>query len=311
MSTFRLATFNVENLFARYKFNKNFDPISEDGFTINNLAYDIYNDVEKQITAKALAETKADIIALQEVENLLLLDKFHSQMLQGRMFKYRIVIDGNDPRNIDVAVMSKYPIISIKSYRHERNKENNADLFSRDCLEVDIDINGKIFTIFANHFKSMMGGREKTRDRRVEQAERVVEIIENRFGSELKGNFAVVGDLNDYPEDGEDTTTALTALLKHKNLINIVEKMPKNERWTHWYKGAKKGMRAKQIDYIFLPKLLYNEAGKPVPKIERRGLPWRAEEDYSGVRFDGIGQHDPKASDHCPLYVDIPLSALS
>ena len=63
----RLATFNVENLFARYRFRRNFDPIDSDGFSINNLAFSINDETAKQITAKAIREVDADVLALQEV----------------------------------------------------------------------------------------------------------------------------------------------------------------------------------------------------------------------------------------------------
>ena len=62
----RLATFNVENLFSRYRFRSNVTP-SLDGFTRNDLAFDIYNDDEKRITAKAIRTVDADVICLQEV----------------------------------------------------------------------------------------------------------------------------------------------------------------------------------------------------------------------------------------------------
>jgi endonuclease/exonuclease/phosphatase family metal-dependent hydrolase len=315
MTSIRLATFNCENLFARYKFAKNFDPVEADGFTINNLAFDIFNEVEKKITAAAVAAVAADVMVLQEVENLLLLDRFHSQLLQGRLYPYRLLIDGNDPRNIDVAILSKHPILAARTWRHERDEENRPGLFSRDCLEVEIDVNGAPLVLFVNHLKSMMGGRGATRDRRVAQSKRVAEIFNARFGPSFDGNFAVLGDLNDYPETEEESgkmvETGIGALLYHPNLVNIVERLPKKERWTHWYKGGKKGKRAKQLDYILLGRSFDQRAGQPLPDMERRGLPWRAEEDYAGPRFPDVGHDEPKASDHCALYVDIPVAAFS
>jgi len=62
------------------------------------------------LTAKAISETKADVIALQEVESLAALRRFRNDYLKRRGYDHVIVLDGNDPRFIDVAVMSKYPI---------------------------------------------------------------------------------------------------------------------------------------------------------------------------------------------------------
>lgn len=115
----RLATFNCENLFARYKFRKNFDPYQSDGFTINDLAFDIFDEVEKQITAKAIREVNADVIALQEIESLPILDHFNSRYLAGMGYRHRILVDSHDPRSIDVAVLSRYNIDSVRSHRHE------------------------------------------------------------------------------------------------------------------------------------------------------------------------------------------------
>lgn len=309
MSSVRLATFNVENLFARYRFRQNFNPLESDGFTINNLAFEIFEESEKRITSKAIAEVDADIIALQEVENLLVMDRFHSVFLRGKAYPYRLLIDGNDPRNIDIAIMSKFPIVSARSFRHERDGQGRADLFSRDCLEAVIDIHGRPLTLFVNHFKSMMGGRKATRDRRVAQSERVKAIVEERFGGNLDGDFAIVGDLNDYPQVGDDTTCGIDSLIKHPRLVNILDRLPAAERWTHWYKSGRRGERARQLDYILLSASLDERAGNPKPDIYRKGLPWRAEE-YTGPRLDEVGENEPKASDHCILSVEIPIQAL-
>src|SRR5574341_2474977 len=209
----RLATFNCENLFARYKFRSNFDPTEADDFTINDLAFDIYDETEKQITARAIREVNADVIALQEVESRPVLDRFNSSYLGGMRYRHRILVDSHDPRSIDVAILSRFPIVSVRSYRHERNAANTAPLFSRDCLEADLDVSGKQLVIYVNHFKSMMEGREATKSRRIEQAERVAAIIQQRWQEKnFEGNFVVLGDLNDYP----DPNTSLNALLNHQ-----------------------------------------------------------------------------------------------
>jgi len=299
MPTLRIATFNAENLFARYRFKDGFQPTADDGFTINDTAFRIHDDESKKITAKAIRKVNADVICLQEVESLPVLDRFNSYYLGGLKYTHRAVIDCFDPRQIDVAVLSRYPIVSLRSHRDERNKKGTAFLFSRDCLEVEIDVGGKTLMLYSNHLKSMMGGREATRVRRQEQADRVAAIVDARWKkSGYKGNFVVLGDLNDYPEG----KTGLGALLDHKGLSNVLMRLPEKERWTHYYAG---GNSYSQLDYLLLSKGLA-EANPGKPAVMRLGLPWRAQQ-VTEERFDGVGENEPKASDHAPLYMDITL----
>jgi endonuclease/exonuclease/phosphatase family metal-dependent hydrolase len=295
----RLATFNCENLFARYKFKSNFDPSGADGFTINDLAFDIYDETEKQITAQAIREVNADVIALQEIESLPVLDRFNSKYLGGMRYRHNVLIDSHDPRGIDVALLSRYPITNIRSYRQERNKNNTGLLFSRDCLECHLDIDGKELVIFINHFKSMIGGRNETKAKRVEQAKRVAKIISDRWESvSYQGNYVVLGDFNDYPE----SNTSLDSLLTHHGLVNIVDRLAEDERWTHFYAS---GNQYHQLDYLLLSPSLAN-SNPSAPEVMRKGLPYRAER-YTGDRFPNVGEDNPKASDHAPLFMDIEL----
>lgn len=296
----RVATFNVENLFARYRFRENVDPLNLDSFTINQLAFDIYDETSKQITARALKEVNADIVALQEVESLPVLDRFNSRYLGGMKYKHRILIDGFDPRKIDVAVLSRHPIEKIKSYRNERNRTNTAFLFSRDCLEVEIHVNSKALVLYVNHFKSMMDGRLDTKKRREEQVEKVAEIVKHRWEpSNYEGNFIVLGDFNDYL----DENTSLGALINYDGLVHVSDRIPESERWTHYWAG---GDEYQQLDFILLSKsLAENNNGQP--EVLRKGLPCRAER-YAGERFDYVGDNHPKASDHCPLFMDLEIT---
>jgi endonuclease/exonuclease/phosphatase family metal-dependent hydrolase len=304
-STVRIATFNVENLFARYRFRSGFEPSADDGFTINNLAFDIYNETEKQITARAIKAVNADIIVLQEVESLPVLDRFFSSYLGGTMYRHRLLIDGNDPRYIDVAVLSRFPITSAKTYRHLRTPAGNSDLFSRDCLEVDLEVNGRSLTLYANHLKSMMEGRAESAPRRQLQAETVAQIVDARWKPlQYQGNFIVLGDMNDYPaEQAADGHTSLKALLDHPELVNVLNRLDTSDQWTHYWAG---GNEYHQIDFLLLSKTLAALNATVKPQVYRAGLPFRASR-YGGERLDMVGEDNPKASDHCPVFMDIQL----
>lgn len=86
MATIRIGTFNVENLFARYKFNKDVDlkKVVIDGWRADQRHFDIYDDISKKITAQAILAANADVLALQEVENLDTLKRFRELYLGGR-----------------------------------------------------------------------------------------------------------------------------------------------------------------------------------------------------------------------------------
>lgn len=304
MAKIRIATFNCENLFARYKFNEG--GASGDGFTINETSFDILSTRAKRLTAKAIKEADADIICLQEVENLPVLDRFNSQFLgwsRDKRYRYKTLVDGNDPRKIDVAFLSRIPPVSMRSSRHLRNAANSYWLFSRDCLRADFEVGGEILSLYGNHFKSMMDGRRDSRPRRLEQAEGVKDLIEADYGPDLDGNVVVLGDLNDYPQRDQGTTTALNSLLDHSHLVNPLDRLPRRDRWTHFW--ARQG-EYRQLDYIFLSKQLDDSSNNPAPERVLQGLPWRAE-DVDDERFEDVGHDNPKASDHVPLVIDLEM----
>lgn len=308
MPTVRVATFNVENLFARWKFDKDVDPseANKRGWTVDETLFDELSVDERALTGMAIRELDADVLALQEVENVDTLKHFRAGALGGRKaYPYVAGIDGNDPRLIDVAVLSRLPITRVRSHQHLLDPQTKTStLFSRDCLEVDIELEGgATLTLFANHLKSMMGGRDETRGKRERQAAAVKTIVTDRFGaSPGNGAWVVLGDMNDYPETDEEGSSAIADLVEWDQLANVVTRLPEDERWTHFWSKKK---HYKQLDYL-LPSKSLAEATDAKPEIMRKGTPLRAER-YTGERFIGVGQDEPKASDHCPVVMELVL----
>ena len=303
----RIATFNCENLFLRFKFTENIkrnqkklNNIIQNGFIIDKKYVTRLVEAEKKLTAQAIRATNADIIALQEVENMDALKKFNTDYLKTAGYTYKMLIDANDPRLIDVALLSRIPIDSVVSHQHLKN--GSRTVFSRDCLEVRFLLgkNKTPLTLFINHFKSMIGGRTQTQLRRKQQSEAVVTILKNRFGNNPGGkNWIVLGDLNDYLP-----SNALQPLVDNPWIENVIERIPDiNQRWTHWWD---KENQYRQLDYLLLSRSLAHKNINAIPEIVRNGLAKNATK-YTGARFPGIGKTKPSASDHCPVVIELEV----
>ncbi|GAA3112303.1 endonuclease [Rhizobium viscosum] len=241
----RLATFNVENLLTRFDFTGYRNQLRQDRviklFEVNNEG--VYQQLEqarviastddtRQMTALAIADADADILCLQEIDNMAALQAFEYGYLYrmvGNGYRQKYLVEGNDSRGIDVAVLmreetrdgQKIELRDIKShamvtYRdfdlfdEEIAKTNRLDdkIFKRDCLELDLRIGGVPMTLYVVHFKSMgnpregLDGRQSTLPIRRAEACAVRRIIEDRFGAghTAKKNFVICGDMNDYQE---------------------------------------------------------------------------------------------------------------
>jgi len=144
-------------------------------------------------TARVIAEVNADIIVLVEVENRPTLERFHDQMLMPQLaaigaapYPNNMVIDGNDSRGIDVGILSRHPIVRMRSHITDRTDGNTV--FSRDCPEYYIDIGqGRELVILPNHFASK--GSDRTGERRRVQSARAREIYQT-----LRASHAVAAD---------------------------------------------------------------------------------------------------------------------
>ncbi|MFG1609246.1 endonuclease/exonuclease/phosphatase family protein [Actinoplanes sp. NPDC049265] len=168
--------------------------------------------------ARRIAVLDADVLCLQEVEDQDTLDTFGREDLAalGVDYPYRVVIEGNDPRRIDVAICSRRPIERISSWRYWADR-----VFSRDLLQVAVEApDGKSLNIFVNHLKSnfvpdefalgpagVEAAHAAITARRTRQSEAIAAILRRQ---RITKRAVVLGDLNDIP-----TSPALSALARH------------------------------------------------------------------------------------------------
>ncbi|MCO4745203.1 MAG: endonuclease/exonuclease/phosphatase family protein [Proteobacteria bacterium] len=310
----RVATFNVENLFTRYLFARGVDSrhAATHGFTTEDLRFRMAEPSAKRLTAETLLALNADVVALQEVESLDVLKQFRDRYLGGReVWPHALVIDGNDSRRIDVGVLSRFPIVHARSWQHLRSERGFT--FDRDCLEVDVSGPLGVLTLYVNHFKSMRApnrtrgsGRALTRARRLEQTAAVRNIITERFGPDPSdAPFIVLGDFNDFVADDHQGRSGIRDFVEWSAVENVLNRLPEDERWTHFFAGRRGGLDPayRQLDFL-MPSRGLAARNPQLPEVERRGQPGRARR-FSGQRFEGVGESRPKASDHCPIVFEL------
>ena len=72
-----------------------------------------------------IKENDPDIIALQEIENLDTLKQFNRvRSYLNRDYPYAILIDGNDRRQIDVALLSKHKLTNIRTHQYDIDNDD-------------------------------------------------------------------------------------------------------------------------------------------------------------------------------------------
>lgn len=366
----RLGTFNVENLLTRQRFQPQGGrtdtdaamslfhfPRAEDREAVERSLAVTLEDDKRQMTALALAEAKADLWMLQEVDSLASLQAFFANYVHriaDHRYGHFTLLGGNDRRNIEISFAARRDLLpaerlSVRSYKDMTFAEAgvrdpalksfgigpNHKVFARDCLEVALDFGDRQLTLFGCHFKSMDAGRSDGRKATVPlrraEAQAVRHIVTSRFGEGWRdANWAILGDLNCYryglgpqAEISDEGESGLEPLLDDF-AIDPMLGLPVHERWTHFHRGWSDSLQAltethAPLDYILLSPAL--AAANPDPAIQtiRRGLPYRVPLDprapdrsiatlsTSADRYPRIGWDRPKASDHCPLTIDLTI----
>ena len=304
---FKIATYNVENLFDASYQGTEYDEYIPGKHNWNTRMVDI----KLNHIAEVICDLDADILGLQEVENRTILSTLQKKLKSvGCAYPYSAITSKNGAV-IQVALLSRYPIKKQPDVLVSQSPR------VRNILEVDVEIKRHRLKLFVNHWKSKAyRGYES---KRIKYANALQERIGRLSSHEA---YIVLGDFNsDYnayltlDEKNNDTQgkTAFSDVLqtkveeyeilkadkgKHYTLWN---ELPIPQRWSHKFYGKKSS-----LDQIVLPPSMFDKKG--IDYVNNSFKVFKA--DYLFTKRGYInrwryknGKHQAKGySDHLPVY---------
>lgn len=218
-------------------------------------------NIFRQVTSKsATGETLIgpDIATLMEVENISVLKKFIQTELASSKYQTIVLIEGEDQRGIDVAIVSRFPLANaanlklidfsdktLNSAKFDKQSSNpNKRPMTRGLLHVPLKLpNGTIGHVIALHFPSQMNPVQERMD--------AIQTL-NQLKSTIKPNELIIaaGDTNITSE--EEQEYKIFSNLQNNSIWNISHFVGcKTCEGTHNYKGS-----WSFLDVIFIGKSL-------------------------------------------------------
>ena len=309
---FKVATYNVENLFDDVRNGTEYDDYIPGRHNWTSRMV----EVKLNHTAEVICDLDADIIALQEIENEAIFKKLQNRLKRvGCLYRYA-AITHKKTSAIQVALLSRFPVAD------KRELHVNYSPYDRDILEATVKIGKYPLTLFVSHWKSK--SRSGTESRRIIYAKALKKRIEKLPD---RREYIILGDFNSHYDeyrvitrrlDDSGGRTGINNVLetsragrmlseedilsgKEKGHYNLWMELAPSRRWSHKYYGRKGA-----IDHILLPHSLFDGRGidylnnsfavfKPPYLFTKEG--WIYGWDYSGSKHKGRGY-----SDHLPIY---------
>ena len=321
--TFRVAGYNVENLFDLERSGTEYEefvPGGASGWTREMVEIKCGN------VARVVVDLNADVLALEEVESrkalLLLQLKLKSK---GVDYPYSAMSD-TGRLAVGCAVLSKYPVVSKKDLAVDNGYE-------RSILKILLDVHGKPLVVYVNHWAS----KRSPESERVKSAKVLKRELD---GLDTGTDYLVMGDFNsNYDEfqtlvdDKElNDTKGVTGInhilgtvdggrlvdekvLRSKGrgsfLYNLWLELTPDQRWSYVFAGRKGA-----LDNMMVPRSLYD--GRGIDYKDNSFRRFGPDYLFNGkvlnrwrMSKDGLGRekHLGKGySDHLPVYADFTLN---
>lgn len=198
--TLSIGSYNLENYFDVFD-----NPYTADEGT------DVKRREEIHHLASALAVLDADVVVFEELENVHVLQAMVNDYLADKGYDYVGCQQTNDGRGINLGVISRYPIMELRSYRFQTLTNPAAPgktwRFARDLMRVTLDVGlDRPVEVFCVHLKSngSRPGDPNSMLFRTAEAIRVKEIIRSEVAKDPGMLAVVAGDFNSMYETRPD-----------------------------------------------------------------------------------------------------------
>lgn len=216
-----VMTWNVENLFDNNPPNPSDPPMPSP----EDYALDL-----GKVAATITAAGAPDVVALQEVENIEVLQAI-AAVNELTPYAYQPVLEeGTDQRGIDVGYLvrsDRVEVVEVRQYAENQGVYTRPPLL----LRVRPKAGGADVYLINNHFTSMSGGVEESEPRRVLQAQGNLSIVEELREADPNAAVAVLGDLNAFYQ------SAPIDVLRNGGLTHALEKVAPEGRYTYIHEG--------------------------------------------------------------------------
>ena len=194
--TLRLGNFNVRNLFN----DKDDSDTQVEESVVSSADYQEH----LRGVASSLKLLDAEVVVLIEVENQAVLDDLTARREIAGKYPYSAILPGNDPRGINVAVISSLPIERTKTHANDSIRGDLAGKtyrYARDVPEYHFTKSGQPFTLLGIHFKAFEpnGTAAETRaddDKRLAEARGARAIADGLLADAANGPVVLLGDFN-------------------------------------------------------------------------------------------------------------------
>jgi len=184
-----------------------------------------------------LRDLDADVVILQEVENLGVLKTLDEAELGGA-YPHAALIEAFDPRGIDIGALSKVPFDGVVSHLGETFTKEGTNgpvyQYARDALELHLTRNGRHVVLIGVHFRSKS---QDDPDKRLAEAQHTRAIADGIAAADPTAAIAILGDFNDLP--GSPPVLAVEGSGSGADAYDDVPALaPASDRWTFNYNGA-------------------------------------------------------------------------